>query len=100
MAFLDAFRKPKEEQAPPVVKPPAQEPQLTVEQMPDTARADAVAAASVIECATYHLNKKSEGGSVAALRQNQTGQEKVQEALSPTDGVKGKDATQGRGRSR
>jgi|GEM_PF-3370012 len=102
MAFLDLFnRKQEPMQEKPVAQTQrAEPPQKTVEQMPDRARADAVAAASVIERATYHLDKKTEGSSAGALRQNQTGQDKVQEALSPTDGVKGKDATQGRGRSR
>jgi len=100
MAFLDIFKQERPQEKPAAQTQQAEPPQKTVEQMPDRARAEALAAASVIDRATYHLNKKTEGDSAGALRQNQTGQDKMQEALSPTDGVKGRDVTQGRGRSR
>ena len=78
-----------------------------VEQMPEAEKQKAVEAAhpaaALMEKATQHQTQSQDAPSnrtdgKEALRHNQSGQEKTQEAMSPTDAHKGQ--TRGRGMER
>jgi len=122
MAFLDFIKErtqqpvaqtsqqPKPESAKEVYTREASQEQATrkpVEQMPDAEKQKAVEAAhpaaALMEKATQHQTQSQDAPSnrtdgKEALRHNQSGQNKTQDAMSPTDAHKGQ--TRGRGMER
>jgi hypothetical protein len=124
MAFLDFMKERAQAQRPDAQTAQEQKPESAkemytreaaqdhatrkpIEQMSDTAKQQAVEAAhpaaQLMEKATQHQGQSHDAPSnrsdgKEALRHNQSGHEKTQEAMSPTDGHKGH--TRGRGMER